>query len=70
MKKLFKIYLILMLFPLFLAGQGREEGFVQSDTIGKQKNIKLIALPIAFYTPETKFGVGGGGQLFHQALFL
>lgn len=63
MKKLHFI-LFLILLPAFLSGQGREEGFVRSDTIGKQKNIKLIALPIAFYTPETKFGVGGGGQLF------
>jgi len=47
-----------------MLSQGREEGFVKSDTIGKQKNIKLIAIPIAFYTPETQFGVGGGGQLF------
>ncbi len=65
MKKLFKISFFLLLVPFFLTGQGRdEEGFIKSDTIGKQKKIKLIALPIAFYTPETKFGIGGGGQLF------
>lgn len=63
MKKLRFIFL-LMLWPILIIGQGREAGFVRSDTLGKQKNIKLIALPIAFYTPETKFGVGGGGQVF------
>ncbi len=64
MKKLGIAIFVLVLFPLCLAGQGREEGFVRTDTIGKQKKIKLIALPIAFYTPETQFGIGGGGQLF------
>ncbi len=63
MKKLLYI-LVLVLIPSLLISQGREEGFVRTDTIGKQKKVKLIALPIAFYTPETKFGVGGGGQLF------
>ncbi|QCX00614.1 hypothetical protein FGM00_11055 [Aggregatimonas sangjinii] len=64
MKKLAIAIYVLMVFPLCVVGQGREEGFIQTDTIGKQKNIKLVALPIMFYTPETKFGIGGGGQLF------
>ncbi len=64
MKKLAIAIYVLMVFPLCVVGQGREEGFIKTDTIGKQKKIKLIAIPIAFYTPETQFGVGGGGQLF------
>lgn len=39
-------------------------GFIQSDTMGQGKSIQFVALPIVFYTPETKFGFGGGGQLF------
>ncbi len=64
MKKLQISILVLIIFPLCVIGQGREEGFVRTDTLGKTKNIKFIGLPIAFYTPETQFGVGGGGQLF------
>ncbi|NAS12535.1 BamA/TamA family outer membrane protein [Poritiphilus flavus] len=56
--------LIIALLPLCILCQGREEGFVRTDTLGKTKNIKFIGLPIAFYTPETQFGVGGGGQMF------
>ncbi|WP_350286125.1 BamA/TamA family outer membrane protein [uncultured Croceitalea sp.] len=56
--------LILILIPLVLSAQGRPEEFVKTDTLGKKKNIKFIGLPIAFYTPETEFGVGGGGQIF------
>jgi len=41
-----------------------EKGFIQSDTLKQGKNFQLVALPIIFYTPETKFGFGGGGQLF------
>ncbi len=64
MKKIILLYIVTFLVPIFLVAQGRDEGFVKTDTIGKQKKIKLIAIPIAFYTPETEFGVGGGGQLF------
>lgn len=63
MKKILVLGLVLMI-PFFLIGQGREEGFVRTDTLGKTKKIKFIGLPIAFYTPETQFGVGGGGQMF------
>ncbi len=58
------LHSLVFFIPFLLFSQGREEGFVKTDTIGKQKKIKLIAIPIAFYTPETQFGVGGGGQLF------
>ncbi|KQC28640.1 BamA/TamA family outer membrane protein [Flagellimonas eckloniae] len=64
MKKLAISTFILMILPICLIGQGREEGFVRTDTLGKTKKIKFIGLPIAFYTPETEFGVGGGGQIF------
>lgn len=41
-----------------------EDNLVKIDTISNTKNFQLIAIPIAFYTPETGFGFGGGGQLF------
>lgn len=41
-----------------------ESNLVKSDTISNSKNYQFIAIPIAFYTPETGFGFGGGGQIY------
>ena len=60
-KQLF--YSMLFLLPLFVFGQSKETVF-KTDTIASSKNIKFIGVPIAFYSPETAFGFGGGGQLF------
>lgn len=38
---------------------------IQSDTI-KIKESHLLAIPLAFYSPETGFAFGGGGQLFFK----
>lgn len=57
--------LLIILFSLKIYAQDRnEKGFIQSDTMKQGKSAQLVALPIIFYTPETKFGFGGGGQLF------
>lgn len=57
--------IVLIVFFSSLYGQMRNENnLVKSDTIASNKNYQLIAIPIAFYTPETDFGFGGGGQLF------
>ena len=37
----------------------------QTDTI-KAKNISTLLIPIAFYSPETGFAFGGGGQMFFK----
>ena len=57
--------LLIILISVNLYSQNRnKKGFIESDTIKQGKSMQLIALPIVFYTPETKFGFGGGGQLF------
>ncbi len=60
-----KILLILSISLMVstLWGQNAKDGF-KTDTIAKNKNYQLIGVPIVFYTPETNFGFGGGGQLF------
>ena len=64
MKKLI-ICTVLVLLNLSVFGQRKDENnFIKTDTISSNKNYQLIAIPIAFYTPETEFGFGGGGQLF------
>ncbi len=57
--------LLIVVLSLKLYSQDKNEGgFIQSDTIRQGKSVQLVAIPIVFYTPETKFGFGGGGQLF------
>ncbi|MGI9546960.1 MAG: BamA/TamA family outer membrane protein [Flavobacteriaceae bacterium] len=55
---------VLLLAPAFMYSQVEEEAFMATDTIKTNKKIQLIGLPVVFYTPETEFGFGGGGQLF------
>ena len=49
---------------MVFAQEPGEEAIIQTDTLRKEKNIQIVGLPVAFYTPETEFGFGGGGQLF------
>lgn len=62
-----KHILILIIITFFavthLSAQYSEKSFTLIDSI-EIKKVKLIGLPIAFYTPETNFGFGGGGQMF------
>lgn len=59
------LLIFLVLFSFSVLGQRKDENnVVKIDTISSTKNYQLIAIPIAFYTPETGFGFGGGGQLF------
>jgi len=64
MKKII-LYISILLFSSTLFSQRKDENnVVKIDTISSNKNYQLIAIPIAFYTPETGFGFGSGGQLF------
>lgn len=38
---------------------------IQTDTLA-YKNVSTLLVPIAFYSPETNFAFGGGGQVFFQ----
>ncbi len=63
MKDRLILILILLLLISKSVGQNTKDVF-KTDTIAKNKNYQLIGIPIVFYTPETNFGFGGGGQLF------
>ncbi|MFY0601625.1 MAG: BamA/TamA family outer membrane protein [Cyclobacteriaceae bacterium] len=61
------IYSCILLVGFCFSGQAQksEEAVFRSDTLGNnQKGFNLIGLPIAFVTPETSFGFGGGAQVF------
>ncbi|WP_282043620.1 BamA/TamA family outer membrane protein [Winogradskyella flava] len=63
--KQYNLIIVFVAFSLSIFGQRRDENnVIKTDTISSSKNYQLIAIPIAFYTPETEFGFGGGGQLF------
>ena len=64
MKKCIIFYLILFISFSVLGQRKDENNIIKTDTISSGENHQLIAIPIAFYTPETGFGFGGGGQLF------
>ena len=59
----FILFAILLLSENVLAQEDKEQLF-QTDTISVTKRVKVLGLPVVFYTPETSFGVGGGLQLF------
>ena len=63
MKKIL-IILLLFSFGLELLGQSRDAEFYRTDTLKIRKRVQIIALPVVFYTPETKFGFGAGLQTF------
>ncbi|WP_255572954.1 BamA/TamA family outer membrane protein [Hanstruepera marina] len=62
-KKLGCILVLLLCFSLKGFGQNKDD-VIKSDTLIKAKKFQFVAIPIIFYTPETNFGFGGGGQLF------
>lgn len=62
-----RILIILTLgFTVSLFAQIEDDGgpYFKTDTIGKGKKLRIIAVPIVFTSPETGFGFGGGGQVF------
>ena len=63
MRVSFALYLLIFFCSNNLFGQYTEEPYVPLDTL-QSKRLKIIGLPIAFYTPETNVGFGGGGQVF------
>ncbi len=59
------LILVFLTLPFYSLAQERtQDPIVKSDTLRKEKKLQIIAIPVAFYTPETEFGFGGGGQLF------
>lgn len=59
------ILLVITLYTLSINSQinNGDNNIYKTDTI-KSKNVKIIAIPIVFTTPETGFGIGGGAQFF------
>ncbi len=63
MKRIFKALLFLLLCANAF-GQDPDMEYFKTDTIGSDKNVQLLGIPVAFYTPETDFGFGAGVQWF------
>ena len=63
MKRIITVQIIIFLSITHLYAQFLEDPLIPVDSI-ELKSMKIIGLPIAFYTPETNFGFGGGGQVF------
>lgn len=53
----------LICFSGFAQVQG-DAPIIQTDTLRKNRAFQIVGLPVVFYTPETKFGFGVGGQMF------
>ncbi len=62
-KQIYIAFLFLIIVSNHIWSQSKETVF-KTDTLATAKNLQFIGVPIAFYTPETEFGFGGGGQLF------
>ncbi len=62
MKYLVIIVLFLIAAPSW--SQDKPKEFYRIDSVGNTKKVRLVGLPVVFYTPETQVGFGGGGQLF------
>ncbi|WP_299458815.1 BamA/TamA family outer membrane protein [uncultured Microscilla sp.] len=62
MKLLFTLIIVSLTFCSAFAQEEENNIIYRLDTIGKQKKLKIIGLPIAFTSPETNFGFGGGAQ--------
>ncbi len=63
MKRVVLFILIFILGSFELKAQFEEEPYIPIDSVSGKK-VRSIILPIVFYTPETGFAFGGGGQLF------
>ena len=59
-------FIVAVFSPWRLAAQefDSDDAIVKTDTIGAQKKVQIIGLPLVFYTPETELGFGVAGQLF------
>lgn len=66
MKKLITILLSVIATLSYSQDQDAETSPVKTDTARITKNVKMILVPIIFYTPETTFAFGGGTQLFFK----
>lgn len=64
MRILFLLFAFFFLVPFTGIAQENNDAVFQIDSIGESKNTRIIGLPIAFYTPETNFGFGGGAQVY------
>lgn len=62
--KIWFLIWILLSEALFVNAQNEDLSIYQTDTLLIRKNIELIGIPLVFYSPETQFGFGGGGQMF------
>jgi outer membrane protein assembly factor BamA len=60
MKNIYVLILLLGLSQSELCAQDT------ADTLAKQKKYRLLALPVVFYTPDTKLGLGAGGIVTWQ----
>jgi len=47
-----------------LLAQTEDQHLFETDTLGKEKKLQALVLPVLFYTPETSVGIGVGSQLF------
>ncbi len=54
----------LVMLCIVLQAQNDDRHAYETDTLGKQKNLQALVLPVLFYTPETSVGFGVGSQLF------
>ena len=59
------IILLVLISPGVSFGQNQnvKEQAISTDTI-KRKNVSMMLVPIVFYSPETNFAFGVGGQMF------
>lgn len=62
-RNIYKILFVLFLLYQPVWGQNTDDVF-KTDTLIKSKKYQFLAIPIVFYTPETNFGFGAGGQVF------
>lgn len=59
MLKLYNPYLVSVLFAIVALATSLPVAGQQSDTVRRQKKLKITPLPALFYTPETRLGFGG-----------
>ncbi len=59
---------LLLLFSFLIVhgawAQNDSQEYFKTDTLGKQKDVQLLGIPVIFYTPETDVGIGAGTQIF------
>ncbi len=64
--KINRLHITVLMVFLGLASNAQEytNRLIETDTLLIRKKIQLVGTPMIFYTPETKFGFGGGVQMF------